>query len=100
MKRAFLPVCLSLFLSSCLFSRPDERLVGETVFNPGTLSPGTVQVSDSLYMIPLDGMDEDGCKGYRAYSPDGLVVQALHYRTSSGGFTMNKLDAACYEDQS
>ncbi len=98
MQKRFL-IVLSLFLVGGCFSNSGERLVGETVFNPNTLPPGTVQVSDSLFMIPLEGVDDDGCRGYRAYSPDGLVVQALHYRTSTGGFTMNKLDAACYENK-
>ena len=55
---------------------------------------GAIQVGEELYQIPI-GPDDDGCPRFRMYSPTRLVAQAIYYRDATGGFTMNRQEAAC-----
>jgi len=59
---------------------------------------GAVKIGDSVYAAPHDYIDEDGCRPYRLWSPDKMVVQAIHYRKADGSFTMSKAEAACMQE--
>lgn len=61
---------------------------------------GAIPAGEDVYYVPLDYTDNDGCRPYRLYSPTKLVTQAIYYRKEDGGFTMNKMQAACYGGQS
>ncbi len=65
-----------------------------------SLPAGAIETGPDIYMVPLEIRDADGCQGYRQYSPKHLVTMAIYYRASAsdgdGGFTANKLQAACY----
>ena len=55
---------------------------------------GAIPVGQDLYQVPI-GVDDEGCPMFRMYSPTKLVAQAIYYRDTSGGFTMEKQAAAC-----
>jgi hypothetical protein len=63
------------------------RLVAE-------LPDGAIPIGSELYMLPI-GRDEDGCMMYQLHAPRGMVIQAIHYRTAAGSFTLDKQDADC-----
>lgn len=55
----------------------------------GTASKGGTAMS-------FIGIDGDGCEMFQPVAKEGqAVVQALHYRTRTGGFSMNKDEASC-----
>lgn len=58
---------------------------------------GAVAIGDEVWAVPLDYLDEDGCRPWRLWSPTKMVIQALHYREPGGGFTTNKLAAQCMQ---
>lgn len=58
------------------------------------LPAGAIQVGEDLYQVPI-GTDDDGCPMFRLHSPTRMVAQAIYYRDATGGFTMNREDAAC-----
>jgi hypothetical protein len=45
-------------------------------------------------MLPM-GEDATGCRMYQPWSPTLSVVQALHWRTADGGFTLDREKADC-----
>ena len=55
---------------------------------------GAVQVSPELYMVPA-GADDVGCPMFQPWSPTLMVVQALHWRSADGGFTLDRNAADC-----
>lgn len=55
---------------------------------------GAVQVSPALYMVPA-GADAVGCPMFQPWSPTLMVVQALHWRSTDGSFTLNRNAADC-----
>lgn len=59
-----------------------------------SLPEGAVRLGPELVMVPR-GTDEDGCRLYQPTSRTMSVIQALHYRTADGGFTLDRSEAAC-----
>ena len=53
-----------------------------------------IYVGPELYMLPM-GTDETGCAVFQPWSPTMSVVQALHWRTPAGGFTLDRAAADC-----
>lgn len=80
---------IALALSAC--TEPAESEATRT-----PIPEGAVQTGADLYMVPLQQRDADGCQGFRQYSPIHMVTMAIYYRDRTGGFTANKLQAACY----
>lgn len=58
------------------------------------LPEGAIPIGSDLYMLPA-GEDAGGCAMYQLHSDGGLVMQAIHYRTEAGAFTLEREDAAC-----
>jgi len=58
---------------------------------------GAVKIADDLYAVPLAETDDDGCRPWRLWSAERMVVQSLHYRRKDGGFTQVKAEAACMQ---
>jgi hypothetical protein len=61
---------------------------------PLEVPPGAIPVSPDLYMLPM-GEDATGCPMFQAWSPTLSVIQALHWRTAEGGFTLDRDAADC-----
>jgi hypothetical protein len=53
-----------------------------------------IAVAPELYMLPM-GTDETGCPAFQPWSPTMSVIQALHWRTATGDFTLDRGAAAC-----
>lgn len=53
-----------------------------------------IQVAPELYMLPM-GTDEEGCATFQPWSPTLSVVQALHWRTAAGDYTLDRNAADC-----
>lgn len=86
--RRLLTLLLFLTLAAC-----GQQAAGDS---PRAPTPeGAIQTGADVYMVPLDQRDADGCQGYRQYSPVHMVTMAIYYRDAAGGFTANKLQAAC-----
>ncbi len=58
---------------------------------------GAIAVAPELYMLPM-GTDETGCAVFQPWSPTMSVVQALHWRTPAGDFTLDRDAADCAAD--
>lgn len=69
---------------------PTEPRAADTPAPP----PGAIRVAPELYMQPM-GTDERGCAVFQPWSPTMAVVQALHWRTADGTFTLDRNEAAC-----
>lgn len=61
---------------------------------PPSPPAGAIPVSPDLYMLPM-GTDSDGCALFQPWSPTMAVVQALHWRTADGRFTLDRSRADC-----
>lgn len=61
------------------------------------IPPDAIPVGPELYMRPM-GTDERGCPVFQPWSPTLAVVQALHWRTAAGDFTLDREAAACPAD--
>ncbi len=61
---------------------------------PARPPAGAVQVSSELYMVPA-GADDSGCPMFQPWSPTLMVVQALHWRSADGSFTLDRNAADC-----
>lgn len=86
MGRAMSAVALVMGLGACTpaAESPLEPLV----------PAGAVPVSPQLYMVPA-GTDEAGCPMFQPWSPTLMVVQALHWRSADGSFTLDRNAADC-----
>lgn len=60
---------------------------------PAGVPAGAISVGDDVYMVPAGMLD--GCPSFRAFSPGKAVTQAMHFRKTGGGFTMNRAEADC-----
>ncbi len=58
------------------------------------LLKNAIQVGDDLYMRP-QGIDDDGCEMFGAYSKNSPTVTALQYRQPDGTFSIVKDPAVC-----
>ncbi|HRY26613.1 MAG TPA: hypothetical protein P5558_19755 [Geminicoccaceae bacterium] len=61
---------------------------------PAPAPDNAVQVSPELYMVPA-GEDDVGCPMFQPWSPTLMVVQALHWRSADGSFTLDRNAADC-----
>lgn len=61
---------------------------------PARPPEGAVQVSSDLYMVPA-GADDVGCPMFQPWSPTLMVVQALHWRSADGSFSLDRNAADC-----
>jgi hypothetical protein len=59
-----------------------------------TAPEGAIPVTADLYMLPM-GVDDSGCPVFQPWSPTLMVVQALHWRTAEGAFTLDRESADC-----
>ena len=76
-------LALLLFSGACaLVERPLE------------VPPDAILVAPELYMLPM-GEDATGCPMFQPWSPTLSVVQALHWRTADGDFTLDRARADC-----
>ena len=75
---------LALFLAACASEPPAAT----------PIPPDAIPVSSELYMRPM-GTDGDGCPVFQPWSPTLAVVQALHWQTAEGDFTLDRSIAAC-----
>ncbi len=76
-------------LTGCPTAGPERpEAVGDAV------PEGAIPVTPDLYMLPM-GVDDDGCPIFQPWSPTLMVVQALHWRTADGAFTLDRESAAC-----
>lgn len=57
-----------------------------------------IALAPDLYMLPM-GEDESGCAVFQPWSPSMAVIQALHWRTPTGDFTLDRDAADCAADQ-
>lgn len=80
-------MALALFLAACASEPPASTAI----------PPDAIPVSPELYMLPM-GTDADGCPVFQPWSPTLAVVQALHWRTAEGNFTLDRSAAACPAD--
>ena len=78
---------LALLLANCASEPPA----------PPPIPPEAISVSPDLYMLPM-GTDADGCPVFQPWSPTLAVVQALHWQTAAGDFTLDRSAAACPAD--
>lgn len=78
-----------LFLNACAMNEPSK-----TAKNGAPVPEGAIPVSADLYMLPM-GTDEAGCPVFQPWSPTLMVVQALHWRTPEGTFTLDRDAADC-----
>jgi hypothetical protein len=84
------------FLAAMLFLL-NACAMAETPEGPGDsvkVPEGAIPVSPDLYMLPM-GTDEAGCPVFQPWSPTLMVVQALHWRTADGTFTLDRDAADC-----
>lgn len=90
---------LALAVVACAGDPPSS--VGPTSSDPAPASPDilpdAIRVGPELYMRPM-GTDERGCPVFQPWSPTLAVVQALHWRTAEGDFTLDRSAAACPAD--
>jgi hypothetical protein len=84
----FLGVAL-LLLNACAMAEPPE-----TAAEAPPVPEGAIPVAPELYMLPM-GEDETGCPVFQPWSPTLMVVQALHWRTADGSFTLDRAAADC-----
>lgn len=75
---------LALLLAACASEPPAATRI----------PPDAIPVSPELYMLPM-GTDADGCPVFQPWSPILAVVQALHWQTAEGDFTLDREAAAC-----
>ncbi len=61
---------------------------------PVPVPPGAIPAGPELYMLPM-GEDATGCPLFQPWSPTRSVVQALHWRTADGDFTLDRARADC-----
>ena len=66
----------------------------ESQLEPPLVPVGAIQVSPELYMVPA-GADAVGCPMFQPWSPTLMVVQALHWRSADGTFTLDRNAADC-----
>ena len=66
----------------------------ESQLEPPLVPVGAIQVSAELYMVPA-GADAVGCPMFQPWSPTLMVVQALHWRSADGTFTLDRNVADC-----
>ena len=78
-----------LLLNACAMADTPE-----TSANRAPVPEGAIPVSADLYMLPM-GIDETGCPVFQPWSPTLMVVQALHWRTAEGTFTLDRDAADC-----
>ncbi len=76
-------------LNACAMAAPEES---SAMHDP--VPADAIAVSPDLYMRPM-GVDDDGCPVFQPWSPTLMVVQALHWRTADGAFTLDRGEADC-----
>lgn len=86
---AWLGLVMAVTLGACAGNTNGSDDMGESA-----IPPGAIQVSAELYMLPM-GTDEGGCAVFQPWSPTLMVVQALHWRTAEGEFTLDREKADC-----
>ena len=79
----------ALALNACAIVEPPSA-PGETAAVPAD----AIAVTPELYMLPM-GTDASGCAVFQPWSPTLAVVQALHWRTPAGDFTLDRDEADC-----
>ena len=91
--RASLALVSIVALSACAMATPEESgAIQDSV--PASVPADAIAVSPDLYMRPM-GVDDDGCPVFQPWSPTLMVVQALHWRTADGTFTLDRDNADC-----
>jgi hypothetical protein len=80
---------LALAFTACATAEPPAERA-ETPEIPAD----AIAVAPELYMLPM-GTDQTGCAVFQPWSPTLSVVQALHWRTPAGGFTLDRGAADC-----
>jgi hypothetical protein len=86
-------VSLALLLNACANDRP----AGDAPPSPA-IPPDAIPVAPELFMRPM-GTDADDCPVFQPWSPSLAVVQALHWQTAAGDFTLDREAAACAADE-
>ncbi len=84
---ALLAVALAANIGAC---GPEA----ESPLEPPLVPVGAIEVTPELYMVPA-GADASGCPMFQPWSPTLLVVQALHWRSADGSFTLDRTTADC-----
>jgi hypothetical protein len=80
-------------LNACAMATP-----GESGGTDDPLPDDAIAVGPDLYMRPM-GVDDGGCPVFQPWSPTLMVVQALHWRTADGAFTLDRGTADCPASQ-
>ena len=80
-------------LNACAMAAPEESGAMHDPA-PDPVPADAIAVSPDLYMRPM-GVDDDGCPVFQPWSPTLMVVQALHWRTADGAFTLDRGEADC-----
>ena len=92
-----LAAAVALTLNACAIdgtpSAPTETLTEAPAETP-VVPPDAIPVAPELYMRPM-GTDDDGCPVFQPWSPTLAVIQALHWRTPEGDFTLDRAAADC-----
>lgn len=86
---ARLGVVASLLLTACATAERPGRPADAAV-----VPEAAIAVGPDLYMVPM-GADSSGCPVFQPWSPTLMVVQALHWRTKNGDFTLDREAADC-----
>lgn len=87
LRSRFIGLALALLLANCASAPPA----------PGQIPPDAIPVGPELYMRPM-GTDAAGCAVFQPWSRTLAVVQALHWRTAEGDFTLDRQAADCPGD--
>lgn len=82
-----------LALGSCAMAEPPGQAAEQTAEAP-PVPDGAIPAGQDLYMLPM-GEDATGCPVFQPWSPTLMVVQALHWRTADGSFTLDRTAADC-----
>ena len=90
-------LALALALNACATVEPPADSAETTEIPPAAIPPAAIFVAPELYMLPM-GTDQTGCAVFQPWSPTMSVVQALHWRTPAGGFTLDRGAADCAAD--
>ena len=85
--RALLALALAANLAAC-------GSEAESPLEPPLVPVGAIEVTPELYMVPA-GADASGCPMFQPWSPTLMVVQALHWRSADGSFTLDRTAADC-----
>ena len=80
-------------LNACAMAAPEGSGAMQDPV-PAPVPADAIAVSPDFYMRPM-GVDDDGCPVFQPWSPTLMVVQALHWQTVDGTFTLDRAQADC-----